>query len=88
MGIKKNRIYCHYHCTRPGSKKFEASPIQVIKILMSNGVMANINQTRRFRDRCCRRIGNGFEANQEAPEPALEEKEAGEIPLWRRLNRQ
>ena len=65
--------------------KIEASPIQVIKILMSNGVMANINQTFDFETAAVVASEMGFEANQEAPEPLIEEQEAGEIPLWRRL---
>ena len=65
--------------------KIEASPIQVIKILMSNGVMANINQTVDFETAAVVASEMGFEANQEAPEPLIEEQEAGEIPLWRRL---
>ena len=67
------------------AQKIEASPIQVIKILMSNGVMANINQTVDFETAAVVASEMGFEASQETPEPVVEEKEAGEIPLWRRL---
>src|SRR5271157_2881765 len=67
------------------AQKIEASPIQVIKILMSNGVMANINQTVDFETAAIVASEMGFEASLEAPEPVIEEKEAGEIPLWRRL---
>jgi translation initiation factor IF-2 len=67
------------------AQRIEASPIQVIKILMSNGVMANINQTVDFETAAVVASEMGFEAIQEAPEPVIEEKEAGEIPLWRRL---
>jgi len=67
------------------AQKIEASPIQVIKILMSNGVMANINQTIDFETAAVVASEMGFEASLETPEPVIEEKEAGEIPLWRRL---
>lgn len=67
------------------AQKIEASPIQVIKILMSNGVMANINQTVDFETAAVVASEMGFDASLEAPEPVIEEKEAGEIPLWRRL---
>ena len=67
------------------AQKIEASPIQVIKILMSNGVMANINQTVDFETAAVVASEMGFDASLEAPEPIIEEKEAGEIPLWRRL---
>ncbi|HMD88422.1 MAG TPA: translation initiation factor IF-2 [Anaerolineaceae bacterium] len=67
------------------AQKIEASPIQVIKILMSNGVMANINQTVDFETAAIVASEMGFDASLEAPEPVIEEKEAGEIPLWRRL---
>lgn len=62
----------------------ESSPIQVIKILMSNGVMANINQTVDFETAAVVASELGFEAHMEKPE-VIEEKEAGEIPLWRQL---
>ncbi len=65
--------------------RMEASPIQVIKILMSNGVMANINQTVDFDTAAIVASELGFEA---APEKLEEDKvieEAGEIPYWRRL---
>jgi translation initiation factor IF-2 len=61
----------------------ESSPIQVIKILMSNGVMANINQQIDFDTAAIVASELGFDASQENIE-AEEEKETGEIPLWRR----
>jgi len=67
------------------AQRMEASPIQVIKILMSNGVMANINQTVDFDTAAIVASEMGFEA---APEKLEEEKnieEQGEIPYWRRL---
>jgi translation initiation factor IF-2 len=62
----------------------QASPIQVIKILMSNGVMANINQQVDFDTAAIVASEMGFEANLETPE-VEEVKETGEIPLWRQL---
>jgi translation initiation factor IF-2 len=61
-----------------------ASPIQVIKILMANGVMASINQTIDFETAAVVLSEMGFEARQES---MVEEKveETGEVPLWRQL---
>ena len=67
------------------AQRMEASPIQVIKILMSNGVMANINQTVDFDTAAIVASELGFEA---APEKLEEEnviEEQGEVPYWRRL---
>ncbi|MCJ7567825.1 MAG: translation initiation factor IF-2 [Anaerolineales bacterium] len=60
----------------------DVSPIDVIKQLMANGVMANINQRVDF-DTAAIVIGEfGFEAEHlAAPEDDLEE--AGELPRWR-----
>jgi translation initiation factor IF-2 len=65
--------------------RVEASPIQVIKILMSNGVMANINQQVDFDTAAVVASEMGFDANMEMPEPVKNEQETGEVPLWRRL---
>jgi translation initiation factor IF-2 len=66
------------------AQRIETSPIQVIKILMSNGVMANINQQVDFDTAAIVASELGFETNLETVE-TLEEKETGEVPLWRRL---
>src|SRR5512133_1617538 len=66
------------------AQRMESSPIQIIKVLMSNGVMANINQQIDYDTAAVVVSELGYEASQETPEPT-EEKEAGEIPLWRRL---
>jgi translation initiation factor IF-2 len=60
------------------------SPIQVIKILMANGVMANINQLVDFDTAAIVASELGFEATLEVEQ---EEKvvEAGEIPFWRQI---
>jgi translation initiation factor IF-2 len=62
----------------------ETSPIEVIKTLMANGVMANINQQIDFDTAAVVAAEMGFEANLEAIVEA-EQEETGEIPAWRRL---
>jgi translation initiation factor IF-2 len=64
--------------------RIEASPIQIIKILMANGVMANINQQIDFETAAVVASEMGFEASQEILE-SFEEKDTSEVPLWRRL---
>jgi len=63
--------------------KIETSPIEVIKNLMANGVMANINQQIDFDTAAIVAAEIGFEATLEIQED--KEDEAGEIPLWRQL---
>jgi len=64
--------------------KIEKSPIDLIKKLMSNGVMATINQTVDF-DTAAIVVGEyGFEAVLEAVEETSKE-ETGEVPLWRQM---
>jgi translation initiation factor IF-2 len=65
------------------AQRLEASPIQVIKILMSNGVIANINQLVDYDTAAVVASELGFEAKVESEKPQKEE-ETGEIPLWRR----
>jgi translation initiation factor IF-2 len=62
----------------------ETSPIQVIKVLMANGVMANINQQVDFDTAAIVASELGFEAIAETYEEE-EIVEVGEIPMWRRL---
>ncbi|MBI5944814.1 MAG: translation initiation factor IF-2 [Chloroflexi bacterium] len=64
--------------------KIEKSPIDLIKKLMSNGVMATINQTVDF-DTAAIVVGEyGFDAVLEAAEEVTKE-ETGEVPLWRQM---
>jgi translation initiation factor IF-2 len=65
------------------AQKVQKSPIDLIKKLMSNGVMATINQSVDF-DTAAIVVGEyGFEA---VPEVVEEVKvETGEVPLWRRM---
>ncbi|HEY69109.1 MAG TPA: translation initiation factor IF-2 [Anaerolineae bacterium] len=67
------------------AERIEISPIDVIKQLMANGVMANINQQIDF-DTAAIVVGElGFEARPLAP-PELEAAEDGKKqPTWRRL---
>jgi translation initiation factor IF-2 len=65
------------------AQKIQKSPIELIKKLMSNGVMATINQTVDF-DTAAIVVGEyGFEAIPEVIEEAV--VETGEVPLWRRM---
>jgi translation initiation factor IF-2 len=65
------------------AQTIQSSPIEIIKVLMANGVMANINQQIDFDTAAVVASEMGFEAVLEAPEQKAEE-ETGEIPLWRR----
>jgi len=62
----------------------EQSPIDVIKKLMSNGVMASINQSVDFDTAAIVVAEYGFDAIPEVFEEEVKE-EVGEIPLWRQL---
>ncbi|MBI3153537.1 MAG: translation initiation factor IF-2 [Chloroflexi bacterium] len=67
------------------AQKIEKSPIDLIKKLMTNGVMATINQTVDF-DTAAIVVGEyGFEAVLEAVEEDAAKEESGEVPLWRQL---
>jgi translation initiation factor IF-2 len=66
------------------SQKLNASPIDVIKNLMANGVMANINQMIDFDTASIVASEFGYEVILKTYDTASEE-ETGEIPLWRRL---
>jgi translation initiation factor IF-2 len=61
-----------------------ASPIEIIKTLMSNGVMATINQQIDFDTAAIVAAEMGFEATLETPD-VQEDESTGEIPLWRRV---
>lgn len=66
------------------AQKIEKSPIDLIKKLMTNGVMATINQAVDF-DTAAIVVGEyGFEAIAEVVEEE-EKKETGEVPLWRQM---
>lgn len=63
----------------------QTSPIQIIKSLMSVGVMASINQTIDFDTAALVVSDLGFEATLDVPDTQEEIKEEGEVPLWRQL---
>ena len=65
------------------AQKIGKSPIDLIKKLMSNGVMATINQSVDF-DTAAIVVGEyGFEAVPEVVEETV--IETGEVPLWRQM---
>jgi len=66
------------------AQKIEKSPIDIIKKLMMNGVMATINQAVDFDTAAVVVAEYGYEA---VPETVEEERpeEQGELPLWRKL---
>lgn len=66
------------------AESIQASPIEVIKTLMANGVMANINQQIDFDTAAIVAAEMGYDAILETQEISPED-EVGEIPLWRRV---
>ncbi len=60
----------------------EVSPIQIIKKLMTNGVMASINQAIDYDTAAILADEMGFEPSLQSQEAPVE-KETGNIPLWR-----
>lgn len=85
MGKKINtNIQLPYSITvRELAERLETSAVQVIKILMSNGVMASINQTIDFDTAAVVATELGFEPQLEQEEEVVED--IGEMPLWRRV---
>lgn len=66
------------------AETIQASPIDIIKTLMANGVMANINQQIDFDTAAVVASEMGFEVTLEAPEAVMAE-DKGQIPMWRRM---
>lgn len=66
------------------AQQMKISPIELIKKLMNNGVMASINQVIDFETAAIAASDMGYEAVLESQENP-EVKETGEIPLWKRL---
>jgi translation initiation factor IF-2 len=66
------------------SEKINASPIDVIKNLIANGVMANINQMIDFDTAAIVAAEFGYEVTLKTFETVAEDDKS-EIPLWRRL---
>lgn len=67
------------------AQKIDKSPIDVIKKLMSNGVMASINQTVDFDTAAIVIAEYGFDAIPEVFEEEYKKEDVGEIPLWRQM---
>src|SRR5512136_1135687 len=65
------------------AQMMQTSPIDVIKALMSNGVMASINQPIDFDTAAIVASELGFEAVPESPTET--DQDFGEIPEWRRV---
>ena len=83
MGVAKNIILPPTITVRDLAQAIQSSPIDIIKSLMANGVMANINQQIDFDTAAIVAAEMGYEATLETPERV--EEETGEIPLWRRM---
>lgn len=80
----KNRIEIPDFITvRDLATRMEESPINVIKELMSSGIMANINQQIDFDTAAIVAEEFGYEAVRPAVEE--EEEEVGEKPVWRQI---
>ena len=78
----KNRIEIPDFITvRELATRMDVSPINVIKELMSSGIMANINQQIDFDTAAIVAEEFGYEAVQ--PEVEVVEEEVGERPAWR-----
>jgi len=69
---------------RDFAQMLEVSPIQIIKKLMANGVMASINQTIDFDTAAILSDELGFEATQES-QAVPQETETNDVPLWRQV---
>jgi translation initiation factor IF-2 len=66
------------------AQAIKTSPIEIIKTLMTNGVMANINQQIDFDTAAIVVAEMGYEAVLEAQEANTSE-DLGEVPLWRQI---
>ena len=66
------------------AQRIEKSPIDIIKKLMTNGVMATINQAVDFDTAAIVVAEYGFDATPEVVEEEVKE-ETGEVPLWRQM---
>ena len=70
------------------SELLGVSPIDVIKELMSNGIIANINQQIDYDTAAIVAEEMGFETQTVTAAPQEEDEEAEAIPEWRRIIRQ
>ena len=83
MGTEKNIQLPNSITVRDLASMLDVSAVQVIKILMNNGVMASINQSIDFDTSAVVANELGFTPELEKEEELVEE--VGELPLWRRL---
>lgn len=84
MSKEVKTIQLPYSMTvRELSTMLDTSAVQVIKILMSNGVIASINQQIDFDTAAVVATELGYEPQLEQDKEVVEE--IGELPLWRRL---
>lgn len=67
------------------SEMIDVSPIEIIKQLMANGVMANINQQIDFDTAAIVIAELGYEATPATPVEDEDSEESGKIPKWRQL---
>ncbi len=67
------------------AERMQTSPIDVIKQLMANGVMANINQQIDYETAAIVAEEFGFESQPETPSEVAAGEEAVEAPRWRQL---
>ncbi|MFW6068695.1 MAG: translation initiation factor IF-2 [Chloroflexota bacterium] len=80
----KNRIEIPDFITvRELATRMDVSPINVIKELMSSGIMANINQQIDFDTAAIVAEEFGYEAVQ--PQVEVVEEDVGEQPIWRQI---
>ena len=85
MMAQNDAIELPPHITvRELAQKLNVSPIELIKTLMSVGVMAGINQTIDFETAEIVAAELGKEVRLAVPQAEEEEEEAGELPLWRK----
>ena len=83
--IEEKKIILPYSISvRKLAEKMDASPIDVIKTLMANGVMASINQNVDFDTAAVVASEPGFEPELEKIEEEIPEV-MGEAPYWRRM---
>jgi translation initiation factor IF-2 len=69
---------------RDFAELINTSPIDIIKVLMANGVMANINQQIDFDTAAVVAAELGFDASLEVIDQ-VQVEDTGEVALWRRL---
>ncbi len=74
-----------YLTVRELAQLMDISPIDVIKQLMSSGIIATINQQIDYETAAIIATEMGFEAREETPLVAEEADEEGPMPLWERL---